>query len=56
VDRASVSEVRGAAAHESSLKHPGVAESPEGKTVRGLIKRERAEFPKPREADGQRHS
>ena len=30
---------------ESSLKHPGVAESPQGKTVRGLIKRERAEFP-----------
>ena len=30
-----------------TLKHPGVAESPEGKTIRGLIKRERAEFPKP---------
>jgi hypothetical protein len=32
---------------ESALKHPGVADSPQGRTVRGLIKRERAEFPKP---------
>jgi hypothetical protein len=32
---------------ESSLKHPGVAESPQGKTVRERIKRERAEFQKP---------
>ena len=32
---------------ESSLKHPGVAESPEGKTVRGLIKHERGKFQKP---------
>jgi hypothetical protein len=31
---------------ESSLKHPGVAESPEGKTIRGLIKRERLKSPK----------
>jgi hypothetical protein len=31
---------------EALLKH-GVADSPQGKTVRGLIKRERVEFPKP---------
>jgi hypothetical protein len=30
---------------ESSLKH--LADSPEGQTIRGLIKRERVEFPKP---------
>lgn len=32
---------------ETSLKHPGVADTPSGQIVRGLIKRERAEFPKP---------
>jgi hypothetical protein len=32
---------------EFSLKHPGVADSPHGQTVRRLIKRERGEFPKP---------
>jgi hypothetical protein len=32
---------------ETTLKHPGVADSPQGRTVRGLIKRERVEFPKP---------
>jgi hypothetical protein len=32
---------------QSALKHPGVAESPGGKTIRGHIKRERTEFPKP---------
>jgi hypothetical protein len=32
---------------ETSLKHPGVADTPQGQIVRGLIKRERVEFPKP---------
>ena len=32
---------------EKTLKRPGFAESPAGKTVRGLIKRQRAEFTKP---------
>jgi hypothetical protein len=32
---------------QSSLKHHDLAESPQGETIRGLIKRERLEFPKP---------
>ena len=41
---------------QSALKPPGVADSPQGKTIRDQIKRERVEFPKPKQIDGQRHS
>ena len=32
---------------ESALKRPGLAQSPQGKSIRERIKRERVEFPKP---------
>jgi hypothetical protein len=34
---------------ETSLKHPAVADTPQGQTVRGLINRERVKFPKPKQ-------